>query len=107
MKILRGVIWTVILHLLAVSMGFSQIPKRGVVVSDRPSMRAAPAVSAPVVEQLFDGDFVEILERSVYESNIGKMSDYWYKVRSGERFGWTFGYFISFENISFNPIQPG
>lgn len=60
-------------------------------------LRAAPAVTAPVVGYLSKNETVSLIDKSTFTANVSEKTDYWFQVlnSSGTK-GWAFGAYLHF-----------
>lgn len=66
--------------------------KAGLILTGGTVMRIHPVLYSSKVDELKNGETVEIIAVSAEKAWIGKTNDYWYKVRkSGGITGWVFG----------------
>ena len=76
--------------------------ERAVVTHDGLRLRQTPSLEAGLVTMLDRGAVVQILDRTAGTTRIGTLEAPWYRVRRGEREGWTYGAYLAF-NILVNP----
>jgi len=76
----------------------------GVVIGDKVFVRERPEASSPVIDKIFEDDYVKIIDQTSNEFTIGNFKDKWLKVKTkNDKEGWAFGYYIFNLKNLFNP----
>ena len=64
-------------------------------------LRIDPIVFSGIVAEMRKGDTVRVIQKSAEKSWVGRTSDYWYRVKTGDGLtGWVFGAGISIHSSS-------
>lgn len=62
------------------------------------NVRNIASIGGTLIGEVKRGDIVQVIDRSKNQSEIDGQKDYWYKVEfSGQKTGWVFGAYITFE----------
>lgn len=73
-------------------------PGRAKVTASSLNVRNIASSGGTVIDSLKRGDIVDVIEKSMYPSEIEGVSDYWYKITLPKnKTGWVFGQYLSFE----------
>jgi hypothetical protein len=70
------------------------------IFSENVNVRDKSNLSSKVIAKLQPGDLIEIIEKTKESSKISNQNDYWYKIKSQNKFGYIWGGFIADAQIS-------
>jgi len=82
-------------------------PRRffGKLIEDKVRVRTLPSLNSEIIDQLALGEEVQVLCRTGIAYAISGMEDYWYVIkRKNGLVGWTYGYYIKFDEPAENAI---
>ena len=78
---------------------FFNVIYKGVINDFRVRVRTEPNLEGEILSLYYEGDTVEVLDRSDEKYEIDGESWHWYKVRSGSYpEGWVYGKYLDIEN---------